>query len=318
MKHKTKTHFFVGTGGVGKTTLASVYALKLAQENPSLKIKIVTIDPSNRLRSFFGMVAGQNQTWVGNLSVHLNDRSELLKSFVAQSAKKQQIDPNFIFSNKLFSSLMEGLAVSQEFSSLYELYSSHRSADFDFVIIDTPPLQNTSDFLDSSELLKEFFSSSLAKFFLSQDDRGILYKMVNSARRSSLRVLASLTGSDFVDELSFFFKVIEFLREDLLEVIEESEKILSQEARVNMVCNAGELSLCGLRVALENLRGGELNLKTCFINKYDKKKSTAAEIKKIQDLKNDFPSLTYVEIPLLDSAPSSYKDLIESLKHVSF
>lgn len=313
-----KTHFFIGTGGVGKTTLASLYALKLARKNPNAKLKLVTIDPSNRLKSFFNIERGCNQTQVGNLQVNLNDRSALLKDFVAKAAHKQKVDPEVIFSNKLFATLMDGLAVSQEFSSLYELYISHKSEKFDFVIIDTPPLQNTSDFLKSSEILNDFFSSALAKFFLSQDERGFLFKVVNSARRTSLRVLASLTGSDFVDELSFFFKVIEFLREDLLCVLEESKKILKSEASVFIVCNANDLSLCGLSVALKSLKRGELNLEKCIINKYDVKKINTRTKEKISRLKHSHPTLKYVQVPHIKKEFSEYKDLIEGMDDVEF
>jgi len=312
----SKTHFFIGTGGVGKTTLASLYALKLARLNPKSRVKLVTIDPPNRLKTFFGIDGGENSAAVNNLSVHLNDRTQLLKDFVTEAANKKNIDPQIIFSNKLFSALMEGLAVSQEFSSLYELCQSHQSEDFDFLIVDTPPLQNTSDFLSSSEVLSDFFSSSLAKFFLSKDEQGLLYKVVNSARRASLKVLANLTGSDFVDELSFFFKVIEFLREDLLSVLKSSKNILAHEAGVYIVCNANELSLCGVQVALENLSDTELNLKKCIVNQYDDKRIGKLTKVKMSALQLEFNNLDYVKVPQFETAPSTYEDLIERLSDV--
>jgi|GEM_PF-2960573 len=313
-----RTHFFIGTGGVGKTTLASIFAMKLAKENPESKIKLVTIDPSNRLRSFFNIDDNKNEIQVDNLQVNLNDRSALLKDFVIRAAKRKKVDPELIFSNKLFSTLMDGLAVSQEFSSLYELCSSHKSGKFDFVVIDTPPLQNTSDFLKSSEILEDFFSSTLAKFFLSQDKQGLLFKVVNSARRTSLKVLASLTGSDFVDELAYFFKVVEVLRIDLLKILNLSQDILKNEASVYTVCNANELSLCGLRVALKNLSTNELNLEKCIINQFDPAKVNIRTQGKINDLKKTFPDLEYVQVPYLKNELSEYKDLVKCLDDVKF
>ena len=313
-----RTHLFIGTGGVGKTTLASMFALKLAKENPDARLKLVTIDPSNRLKSFFGIEGKNNQIQVDNLQVNLNDRSALLRDFVSRAAQKKKIDPETIYANKFFSTLMEGLAVSQEFSSLYELCLSHKSGKFDYVIIDTPPLQNTSDFLKSSEVLKEFFSSALAQFFLSQDEQGLLYKVVNSARRTSLKALSNLTGSDFVDELAFFFKVVEFLRSDLLQILDVSKEILENEASVYVVCNANELSLCGLHVALSDHRGDDLNLEACIINKFDSERVNVRVEGKINDIKNNFPQLEYVTVPYLKKEPKDYKDLIESLSYVKF
>ena len=309
---------FLGTGGVGKTTLASFYALKLAKDFPDARIKLVTIDPSNRLKSFFGIKEGESCIQMKNLFVELNDREALLKGFVERVAKEKNISSDQILKNKIFVSLMEGLAVSQEFSSLYELERSYRSNDYDFIVLDTPPLQNTADFLKSAEGLNAFFSSALAKFFLSKDEQGFLYKVINSARRNALAVLSRLTGLDFVNEMAFFFKAVEQIRESLLEVIQESKSILSQKADVVVVGNANELSLAGLKVALTNLSSSQLKIKKCIINKYDKTLKNLSVEKRIENLKSSFPEKTYIILPKFDFEPSSREDLMKLVDHVEF
>ena len=42
-------HFFGGKGGVGKTTLAAAYALRLAEEAPKEKVLLVSLDPVRSL-----------------------------------------------------------------------------------------------------------------------------------------------------------------------------------------------------------------------------------------------------------------------------
>src|SRR5512144_2051744 len=42
-------HFFGGKGGVGKTTLAAAYALRLADEAPKERVLLVSLDPVRSL-----------------------------------------------------------------------------------------------------------------------------------------------------------------------------------------------------------------------------------------------------------------------------
>jgi arsenite-transporting ATPase len=45
--------FFAGKGGVGKTTLSTAYALKLAAENRERQYVIISVDPAHSLRDLF-------------------------------------------------------------------------------------------------------------------------------------------------------------------------------------------------------------------------------------------------------------------------
>ncbi|MBT6324576.1 MAG: AAA family ATPase, partial [Bdellovibrionales bacterium] len=52
IKHKP-IEIFCGTGGVGKTTLATSRALFLASKN--LKVLLITIDPAKRLKQILSL-----------------------------------------------------------------------------------------------------------------------------------------------------------------------------------------------------------------------------------------------------------------------
>src|SRR5688572_20596776 len=58
----TRHLFFTGKGGVGKTTVASATALRLAERG--LRVLIVSTDPASNLDDVFGIAAGTAPTTV--------------------------------------------------------------------------------------------------------------------------------------------------------------------------------------------------------------------------------------------------------------
>jgi arsenite-transporting ATPase len=68
----TKLLFFAGKGGVGKTTLASATALRLAQEYTSKQVLLLSVDPAHSLSDCLGVC-------IGPQVVRLNDRLSALE-----------------------------------------------------------------------------------------------------------------------------------------------------------------------------------------------------------------------------------------------
>lgn len=311
-----KTKLFIGTGGVGKTTLASVCAINLAEEFPDKKIKLITIDPSKRLKDYFKMEAGETEKIFKNLSVSLGSREELMKEFILGSYSGDERQVKKIYENSIFKKLIGGLAVSQEFTSLYEIYKSDKEM-FDYVIVDTPPLQNAGTFLSGADKLESLFSSSFVKFFVPGEGQGVIYKLFFKARRKSLDILSKLTGSDFVQELTEFFMTIERVRPHLLEVLESSKLILEERAEVICVCNHNELSLAGLCVSLRELVKKNLQVHKCYVNKYEDLKNNKSAIQsRMVKLKKENEGVDFLNVPKFEKDLSCYEDLLRMGKDV--
>jgi arsenite-transporting ATPase len=68
--------FFAGKGGVGKTTLSTAYALKLAHEHPEQQYVIISVDPAHSLRDVFA-----HQSPPPNLRVELIDTRARWRAF---------------------------------------------------------------------------------------------------------------------------------------------------------------------------------------------------------------------------------------------
>ena len=262
---------FVGPGGVGKTTLSSAYAVRESRENKPKKYKLITIDPSKRLKDIFNMSYDEKEKDItNNLRVSLNQRADLFNAFLAESLTKDGLLEDF-YKSRILKSLLDDLSIAQEFTTFYELYSSIQSGKYDHIIIDTPPLQNTADFMTSVDKLENLFSSKILSLFLAGDhNKGFIYRMIYKSREVSFKLLKALTGEDFINELDVFFKVTELLRLRILEVVRKCRVYLNDHSKFFLVCNHTELSLKALSLSLWALeKNSNMNLEKAFINKYD-------------------------------------------------
>jgi len=302
--HSTQVIVFIGPGGVGKTTLSSAFAVKESRIHRDKKYKLITIDPSKRLRDVFSMGFDEKEKQISeNLTVSLNQRDELFKSFLESSLIEGGLLDDF-YKSRILKSLLDDLAISQEFTTFYEIYTSVKSQKYDHIIIDTPPLQNTADFMTSVDKLESLFSSAILSLFLAgAKDNNFFYRMIHASRQISFRLLRKLTGEDFVEELEVFFKVTELLRLRILDIVKESKTILAKSSSFYLVCNHTELSLRAMSLSLWALKKNEkIRLKKAYINKYDPEAFDVVN-KALSQVKQE------IEISLINKTNKNLRDL---------
>lgn len=312
----SKITIFVGAGGVGKTTLSSLYALK--ERNRSTVL--ITIDPSKRLKDIFGLnIEESSQKINDRLSVSLSQRDFLFKEFLTSAVKDKALLERFM-KNSLFERLTQNLSVSQEFTSLYELVSSSQNSDYDQIVLDTPPLQNAFDFFEGAELLRKLFAGKFFGFFLGDSERGFFSKIFNQSRELALSALKGLTGSQFIDELSDFFKLAQMIQVPLLKVLSDAEILLKDQSQLFYVTSFEELSLKRTRGSLEKLIREGYSVKKCVVNRhyaseelYDKEL-----VNYVVTLKNQFPDIGFVFVEQTEENISNLNSLEQWSANVSF
>jgi anion-transporting ArsA/GET3 family ATPase len=102
---KAKVFICVGSGGVGKTTIASALALMAAETGK--KVLVLTIDPSKRLAQTLGIEGKSEITKVPGVgkNIHLYasvvDHKKTFDQFVSRAAGKEE-SANKILNNKLY------------------------------------------------------------------------------------------------------------------------------------------------------------------------------------------------------------------------
>ncbi|WP_413585696.1 ArsA family ATPase [Bdellovibrio sp. HCB274] len=269
----TKVLVCVGSGGVGKTTVAAAVGVLAAKEGK--KVLVLTIDPAKRLAQTLGIegtnditkVPGQN--FKGELYASVIDHKKTFDEFVERAAQKSEAVRR-IFENSLYKQLSTSLSGSQEFTSLEKLYSVYESGKFDLIILDTPPTKHALDFLKAPQKLATLFSEGVAKWFRDPEGKksGIFGHLIQAGTRQVLKVLETLTGSQFIRELGDFFINIEQWQGKLLQRTTEVQRMLvAPTTRFFLVTSFDQAKLKEAEFFSREIRKGGYNLDTVILNR---------------------------------------------------
>lgn len=160
-----KLHVFVGTGGVGKTSVAAASALLAAIDGS--RCLVLTVDPAARLKTALGMDTSGGQRRVpldsytpkGELWAAQLDVKTALEQMVRRMAKPEHL--NVVLNHRLYHAL-GSLAGMQELMAIEQIGHSLRQ-DFDIIIVDTAPSRHALDFFDKPEYLVKLVSAPMVK-----------------------------------------------------------------------------------------------------------------------------------------------------------
>jgi anion-transporting ArsA/GET3 family ATPase len=206
----------VGPGGVGKTTTSAALAARAARRGR--KTLVTTIDPAPRLADALGVVLTAEPTVVparvaaalgiadGTLHVARLDTARAFAALVDEQVPDAAMRRR-IFENPIYRQITTALTGSQEYAATLALYDIVRKAEFDLVVLDTPPTANALDFLEAPRRLAEAIASPAIKLFArSPESTGGLLSMSRLRAGSAvvLKRLAKFVGSQFLEDVAAF------------------------------------------------------------------------------------------------------------------
>lgn len=231
----------LGSGGVGKTTVAAALALAMARSGE--RVVVLTIDPARRLADALGLRGrlGNEPSLVrrwddtgGELWATMLDTAETFRNVVrAESASEEQASS--IMANTLFTNLATSLSGTNEYMAAERLHQLHGDERFDRVVVDTPPSRHGIDFLESPGRLHRFVDHRLYRSVFAPTSS--LLRTVSAGSQMILRLLGRIVGSRLVDEVIAFFASFQGLDQGFRRRAEAIEQVLNTDTSFVLVAS---------------------------------------------------------------------------------
>jgi arsenite-transporting ATPase len=144
------TAFFLGKGGVGKTTLSSAFALGLARQGK--KVLIASLDPAHNLGDVLGVqLKGDAKKVESNLDALEVDLAYWVDKYIDDN--RRQLKANYAYNVTLnldsFFNILKYSPGTEEYAVLWAIEDIHCRLGplYDIVVFDTPPTALSLRFL---------------------------------------------------------------------------------------------------------------------------------------------------------------------------
>jgi anion-transporting ArsA/GET3 family ATPase len=212
-----------GTGGVGKTTAAAVFAVEGARRGRNAVV--VTIDPAKRLANTLGLDSLsdspreiERHRWDrvgaapagGRLSALMLDTKSTFDHLVVKHAADDE-QAQRILANTFYRNVSTALSGTQEYMAMEKLYELHEEGGYDLIVVDTPPTRHALDFLDAPKRLARLLDNRIFRL-LMMPTRAYL-KAVGAGVQAFLRTVSRVVGSEVINEVVAFFRAFEGMEE---------------------------------------------------------------------------------------------------------
>jgi anion-transporting ArsA/GET3 family ATPase len=272
----------LGTGGVGKTTIAA--ALALAGASAKLNTAVITVDPSERLRDALGLAhlggeptrIGARQLAAAGLDRHLQlsammldvsgEWDAIIKRFVTDPATRARI-----FDNPFYKSLTAEFAGSEAFAALQRLYDLHQTAGFELEVVDTPPASHSFEFLQTPARMIRLLDSRAARWLFtpSLSAGRIAMKVASETARFVVREIERFAGGSVLSTITDFFAAMAESMDAIIDRMHKTEALLHSPAvKFVMVTTAEPDRIRQARELLSQMDSEGLKLSAIVINRF--------------------------------------------------
>ena len=251
----------VGPGGVGKTTISALLALR--QAAAGRRSLVLTIDPARRLADALGLAELTNDPMeltgfrkmhpTGSLSALMLDPTatfdHMISLLVPDQARREEL-----LSNRVYQHISRSLSGTLEYMAVERVHELFRTGRFDRVVLDTPPTGNALDFLEAPDRVATFFSDKITRWFMPSAATTWTSRLWSRAGAAATSLIARVAGPTFVDETVGFFGAFSDLLGHFRSRGEEVGRLLRDPRTVFLVvCAPDPARIAEARVISERL-----------------------------------------------------------------
>jgi anion-transporting ArsA/GET3 family ATPase len=269
----------VGSGGVGKTTLAAALGLVSAcRGDPTL---VMTFDPSLRLKDTLGVgeearlrpvaVPLPGEQGPPRLAASLLDARQtfdrLVERYAPDDAARRRI-----LDNRFYQHLSGNLAGILEYMAVERLWEVARDGTYAQVVLDTPPTRQALDFLEAPRRIVEFLESGVLRLALKPwfDAEGRLSgaSRFGFVGRRFEGYLDEVVGLELLRDMAEFFQAFEPLFEGFRARAAEVEELMrSPRTRFLLVAGPGEERVADTLFFARRLQEAGYHLAAVVVNR---------------------------------------------------
>jgi anion-transporting ArsA/GET3 family ATPase len=273
----------VGAGGVGKTTTSAALAVGMAARG--LKVAVVTIDPARRLANALGLEELGNEPRLvapdrlpgielrGELWAMMLDPKRTFDDLIDRVAPSPERAEE-IKQNGVYRQLSSAVSGSQEFTAIEKLYEL-AEADYDLLVLDTPPAHNAVEFLSAPGRLTAFLGGGALQALLRPS--GIGMRLLGLGAAPVLAALKLVTGVDLVSDLTAFFTLLGGMTEEFNARAARVEQLLgATDTAFVLVSSAQDRPIDEAIRFRETLRRDELPFVGAIVNRVNQPLPAAA------------------------------------------
>ncbi|MFO0594217.1 MAG: ArsA-related P-loop ATPase [Myxococcaceae bacterium] len=231
----------VGSGGVGKTTVAAAIALRASIEGHGSLV--CTIDPARRLANSLGLEAlGNAETEISPATIShagltpnapmramMLDMKRTWDELIERRAPPDKREK--ILGNRFYQSLSTALAGSQEYVAMEKLWELRTQRDYPLIVLDTPPTAHALDFLDAPNRILDFLDNDASKWLLTPALAAGKFglKLFNLGGSYVAKTIARFTGTETLQQLADFMLNISGMNEGFRERAHQTRALLEAE-----------------------------------------------------------------------------------------
>ncbi|MET0343112.1 MAG: ArsA-related P-loop ATPase [Polyangiales bacterium] len=271
----------VGSGGVGKTTTSAALALHAALHGK--RVLCLTIDPAKRLANSMGLTEMTTEEQLvapalfaqaglsaeGSLSAMMLDTKRTFDELVGRYASSPERAKR-ILDNRIYQYISTSLAGTQEYMAMEKLHAVRQSAQYDLIVLDTPPTTNALDFLNAPEKLVDAIDSPAMRWFIEAfSGAGKLgIGLLGRGAQMVLRGLSKFTGGEFLQTVAQFIGDINDLFGGFTERARQvSSSLRGPEVAFVLVTSPDPLAVQEAIFFAQRLSDGGLRQKATVINR---------------------------------------------------